>query len=707
MKKYKIIFLFFVLTSGIISSVSAQKEGNIWYFGAGNGVNFNQTCDIIDLSSSIQGTEGVVSLSSPDGELLFYTNGGRNAGSFNEGKIWNKDHDILYDMGTTEGGGSSSRQSSIAVPKVGSPGSYYLFTMDESEAVFLGGFRGLSYFEIDMNLNGGLGGVVNYEASINTGGQIPGAFSVEGLGAVAKPDGSGYWIVVNDLLAGPDNSIAYYLADQNGVNFSHAQPSPEFGNPNGAGLNGSPIKFSPNGEYVAFSNVAVRFDPTTGMYTDYLVNVGGFTPVTTVTGVSFSPDSRYYFAAGDSQIWRFDLTAADVPASATLITQSTTSFFGDLQVAPDGNIYLRQFDTNNQDQSIFSAILCPNTDSPCFREGIYSFPGGGFNQRGLPNFLDHYFASDLLERDLEICLDASALAICPGEDVTLSANHYLADSFSWSNGETSSSITITEPGTYSVTISDGCCNTGTAEIEIGSNAGGILDLTIDGPTVICNSETITLSAQSPIATSYEWSNGSTSDQIEVTMSGIYSVTVSEDICGSTTSLEIEVTESGNIDYDFSVDGDIGCVGEVTAAVNINTGSADILWSTGESTEQITVNQVGTYSVTLSNVCDSQVENFEVAISDDLFEMPNAFTPDGDGLNDLFLPVWGCSDVANYRMSVYNRWGQKVFETNDPFLGWNGTFKNKPAVSDVFVYQLTLEIGNGEFIQQSGDVTLIR
>lgn len=189
MKKAKIKTQVLVLTYVLIAlSCVGQKEGNTWYFGTGNGLNFNQSCDILDLTSSMNGLEGCVSLSDANGDLIFYTNGGRSLSSQIEGKIWNKNHTILHDMSTTEGGGASSRQSSIAVPKVGSTNNYYLFTMDESEAVFLGGDRGFSYYEIDMNANGGLGAIVDYQESVNIG-SLPGVFSPESISAVRKPDG--------------------------------------------------------------------------------------------------------------------------------------------------------------------------------------------------------------------------------------------------------------------------------------------------------------------------------------------------------------------------------------------------------------------------------------------------------------------------------------------------------------------------------------
>ncbi|MGI9160118.1 MAG: hypothetical protein ACR2K1_10245, partial [Saprospiraceae bacterium] len=105
--------------------------------------------------SAIFTFEGSASIANADGNLLFYTNGGGRDSVLSGqpgGKIWNRNHEVMYDMGNTEGGGFSSAQSSVIIPKPGAPGQYYLFTMEEVE-YYVGGDvpgqplgRGLSYF---------------------------------------------------------------------------------------------------------------------------------------------------------------------------------------------------------------------------------------------------------------------------------------------------------------------------------------------------------------------------------------------------------------------------------------------------------------------------------------------------------------------------------------------------------------------------------
>lgn len=115
----------------------AQKEGNVWHFGLGAAVDFNSGTAQVTTPSSMSTYEGSASIADADGQLLFYTNGGGRdpiiSGGQSTGKIWNRNHEVMYDMGFTQGGGFSSAQSSVIIPRPGQPNQYFLFTMEEFE----------------------------------------------------------------------------------------------------------------------------------------------------------------------------------------------------------------------------------------------------------------------------------------------------------------------------------------------------------------------------------------------------------------------------------------------------------------------------------------------------------------------------------------------------------------------------------------------
>ena len=91
------------------------------------------------------------------------------------------------------------------------------------------------------------------------------------------------------------------------------------------------------------------------------------------------------------------------------------------------------------------------------------------------------------------------------------------------------------------------------------------------------------------------------------------------------------------------------------------------------------------------------------------QFPNAFTPNGDAVNDVFRPLHFCP-VAVTDFRVYDRWGRLVFQAQDPEQGWDGTFQGKPAPAEVYAwrveYEAMREDGRQRF-SEKGDVTLLR
>jgi len=91
------------------------------------------------------------------------------------------------------------------------------------------------------------------------------------------------------------------------------------------------------------------------------------------------------------------------------------------------------------------------------------------------------------------------------------------------------------------------------------------------------------------------------------------------------------------------------------------------------------------------------------------DIPNVFTPNGDGLNDYFLPRnLLAKGLATFKMDIYNRWGELIFETtNTDGRGWDGRFNNTPQPEGVFVYVIDATFIDGEKEHHTGNVTLLR
>ncbi|MBK7108124.1 MAG: T9SS type A sorting domain-containing protein [Bacteroidetes bacterium] len=185
--------------------------------------------------------------------------------------------------------------------------------------------------------------------------------------------------------------------------------------------------------------------------------------------------------------------------------------------------------------------------------------------------------------------------LCEGEDVMLTAN--TASSYLWSNGETTQSITVSESGNYSVTITnENSCTNESDAVAVTVNPIPVATISAGGDTEFCEGGSVMLTASS--GDSYLWSTGQTSASISATSEGSYSVTVTENGCSATSS-NTDVTVNANPTPSISADGPTTfCEG---GSVNLSVDSYfDIVWSTGENTESINVNEAGVYNVTVTD-----------------------------------------------------------------------------------------------------------
>jgi len=113
---------------------------------------------------------------------------------------------------------------------------------------------------------------------------------------------------------------------------------------------------------------------------------------------------------------------------------------------------------------------------------------------------------------------------------------------------------------------------------------------------------------------------------------------------------------------------------------------------------------------LNNFCnDSAIIDVEVYYEEDIF-IPNAFSPNGDRVNDIFT-VFGSPEVAQVKtMLVFDRWGELVYERNSfppNTICWDGVFNGKMMDVAVFMYYVEVEMNNGDLVVKKGDVSLIR
>jgi gliding motility-associated-like protein len=158
--------------------------------------------------------------------------------------------------------------------------------------------------------------------------------------------------------------------------------------------------------------------------------------------------------------------------------------------------------------------------------------------------------------------------------------------------------------------------------------------------------------------------------------------------------------------------------ENTPTTFSNQSSPDavkFLWEFGDGDGSTAVNPVyqynrtGVYDVYLISTnsagCSDTAHKQVSAIVIPLFDIPSAFSPNRDGVNDVFL-VRGFG-ISRFNMKIYNRWGQMVFETNDALIGWDGTFKGSLQPMDAYAFVINVEFSDGTSATKNGSVTLLR
>ncbi len=125
------------------------------------------------------------------------------------------------------------------------------------------------------------------------------------------------------------------------------------------------------------------------------------------------------------------------------------------------------------------------------------------------------------------------------------------------------------------------------------------------------------------------------------------------------------------------------------------------------------NDIGNYEVcmfrTTTNGCAAETcKEVEVSLPFFAAHIPNAFTPNNDVNNQMFIPVLTSYDVSDYEFTIFNRWGDKVFHSNSPNEGWDGTVNGSPAKQDVYSFKLNLKDNKtGEHYKKANLVTLLR
>lgn len=374
----------------------------------------------------------------------------------------------------------------------------------------------------------------------------------------------------------------------------------------------------------------------------------------------------------------FDVTVHDYPAvqlpNDTIICNDPTFT---LDAGPNASYYI--WNTNEFTQS----ITVSNT-------GLYWVEAGN----GPCRVRDSIFVRFVIDPSVDLGPDE---IYCGSQVVNLNALNPGA-TYLWSTGDTSQVIQPTSSGTYSVAVSAGIC-TVYDTVNLTFVPDPVADLGPDRSYCLN-----AFQLKGAYGGDVLWSTGDTGPVLTIFESGTYSATVTNSVCVRSDTVRIDLFEPVVLQLE---DRFAWCPGEGPVQLTPQPLDAQYEWSTGATDLTVEIDQPGTYWVEATSA-DGCTARGEFEIYEDCegrIFVPNAFTPNADGLNDVFGVT--ASNLQSFQLQIFDRWGRIVYQSQDPNGGWDGTFANQPQPEGVYVYKISYRVDSERPAGLEGSVHLLR
>jgi len=289
---------------------------------------------------------------------------------------------------------------------------------------------------------------------------------------------------------------------------------------------------------------------------------------------------------------------------------------------------------------------------------------------------------------------------CPGNSVTLKA--YGATSYKWSTGSTADSITVNTAGKYWLI---GSSSNGCVSDTIYKTVAQTPDWTFtsSGDTFFCQGLSSVLSASG--ASSYSWNTGATTNAITVNTAGTYTVTGTSTYgCKKTKTFHVTVYPVPNADFTLSANTIDTKHNEVSGTITAES-NVDYLWNLSDSTTAtgtsfahayVISNSVLAYTVSLTATNQYGCSAISTQSIDVVPFIPNVFSPNNDGINDLFLP--------DLDLQIFDRYGLLLYKGSN---GWDGTYNGKKVNPDTYFYLIKYTNSKNEMQTKKGYITLVK
>lgn len=618
-----------------------------WYFGDTAGFSFSTTPPSALLDGKLSTVEGAATVSDPlTGDLLFYTNGVN---------VWTKSHVIM--PGSTSPsllGGNSSVQAALIVPFPGNPDKYYIFTSNGSTNTK----EGYYYHIVDLSI--GVEGevIVKNIPLMNSAncGNLPtkklGNECLSGTLGKKKTCSSNeeYWIVLPRC---GNEYISYLLTDQ-GISDSVVSlfDSIDIYSPVSAWQSA----FAPNGRRFAVCEgkwiFVMDFDPETGrLYNRQKFSAGGQSTLAIPYSVCFSPNSNVLYATA-LNLYQYDLSSMNFEQSLFSLGSFATI---NIYLGPDKKMYGHKYDATSMD-------VIENPDSigsaANYSTGTISLSGRK-SRFGIQNIIELFPAQVDSGDTLHALFSIEISQTC--YNPTVSFNN-LSDTipaatdcrfnspddtlrFMWYFGDGDSASTFNTVHTYN---SNG---TYTAMLLLFRDE-------------LCHIDTFT-------------------ELITIANTSIFSFSYTDSCAQDSITLMANIQQGDTINYFINWPAFVNDTGKIVKTFFEDVGEYIIQM---EILYQDSCSFVFTDTLNIIN-CD--------------FFIPNAFSPDGDGLNDLFS-ITGTFKEAT--LFIYNRHGKLLYSSTQSYL-WDGTYNGKKVSQGVYGYYFYGTDAKNKEIKRSGNVAV--
>lgn len=287
--------------------------------------------------------------------------------------------------------------------------------------------------------------------------------------------------------------------------------------------------------------------------------------------------------------------------------------------------------------------------------------------------------------------------ICEAAQLTMGLTQSF-DRYNWNTGDNTGQITVKDSGLYWLEAVNqlGCAWRDSLQVALTA----VPAFSLGKDSVLCEGGTWLLDLTG-VGDTYRWQDGSVQSSYQVRRSGQYYAEVKRQGCAwsDTVLVSYRLNPKLNLGADQEI-----CPGQ--QLVLQPASEIPFTWQNGSRQPTFTVTEPGVYSISTTNECGTFSDELIVRRGGCRIAIPNAFTP-GKSQNNSFK-VLNAAGLKNFTLRVFNRWGNQVFQTTDPTLGWNGCLAGAPQPAGTYVYMVNyLDDATGKPVFQKGALTLIR